>query len=367
MNITVIGAGAWGTALAISLAAQHHVTLWARDAEQVAAMQCSRRNQRYLADAEFPERLSVSADFSAALADAELVILAVPTVALRQTLQKLASCLPLSNSDETTSHSTKPAGGQDAGYLPQAGEGTNEKNIVKSPGIVWLCKGFEAQTSMLPHQVVEEVLPAVGNCGVLSGPSFALEVARGLPTALVLASSDEAFAQRIAQALHHFSLRVYASNDVAGVEVGGAVKNVMAIAAGVCDGMKLGHNARAALMTRGLAEITRLGLKLGGRQETLSGLSGAGDLILTCTGDLSRNRQVGLLLAQNQSLQDILGRLGHVAEGVYAVREVYQLAQRLGVEMPISEAVYRVLYEHVPTREMVATLLNRTASLEFNQ
>lgn len=331
MNITVIGAGAWGTALAISLAAQHQVTLWARDAEQVAAMQRSRCNQRYLADAAFPDSLIVSADFTGALAGAELVILAVPTVALRQTLQKLA----------------------------QSG--------LSGYGMVWLCKGFEAQTSMLPHQVVAEVLPSVGSCGVLSGPSFALEVAHGLPTALVLASSDEAFAQRIAHALHHFSLRVYASNDVAGVEVGGAVKNVMAIAAGVCDGMKLGNNARAALMTRGLAEITRLGLKLGGRQETLSGLSGAGDLILTCTGDLSRNRQVGLLLAQNQSLDDILGRLGHVAEGVYAVREVYQLAQRLGVEMPISEAVYRVLYEHVPTREMVATLLNRTASLEFNQ
>lgn len=331
MNITVIGAGAWGTALAISLAERHRVTLWARDAEQVASIRRNRCNQRYLPDVQLPDNLDLSSDFSAALAGAELVIVAVPTVALRLTLQRLV----------------------------QSG--------LSGYGVVWLCKGFEAQTSLLPHQVAEQVLPPEVDCGVLSGPSFALEVARGLPTALVLASNDEAFAQRIAHALHHFRLRVYASNDVVGVEVGGAVKNVMAIAAGVCDGMKLGNNARAALITRGLAEITRLGLKLGGRQETLGGLSGAGDLILTCTGDLSRNRRVGLLLAQNQSLEEILRQLGHVAEGVYAVQEVYRLAQRIGVDMPISEAVYRVLYEHVPVAEMVANLLNRTTSLEFSQ
>lgn len=331
MNITVIGAGAWGTALAISLAGQHRVTLWARDAEQVALMRATRCNRRYLPDATLPENLVLSSDFSTALNDAQLIILSVPTAALRVTLERLA------------------ASGRDLS------------------GVVWLCKGFEAETSLLPHQVACQVLPAGVACGVLSGPSFALEVAVGLPTALVLASSDEAFAQRTAQALHHARLRVYASNDVIGVEVGGAVKNVMAIAAGVCDGMKLGNNARAALITRGLAEITRLGLKLGGRPETLGGLSGAGDLILTCTGDLSRNRRVGLLLAQHQSLDEILGQLGHVAEGVYAVREVHRLSQRLGVDMPISEAVYHVLYDHIPAAEMVATLLNRTTSLEFSQ
>lgn len=331
MNITVIGAGAWGTALAISLAAQHRVILWARDAEQVALMRAARCNQRYLPDATLPDNLLLSSDFSAALVDAQLIILSVPTAALRVTLERLVA------------------------------------SGIDLPGVVWLCKGFEADTSLLPHQVAEQVLPEGIACGVLSGPSFALEVARGLPTALVLASSDEAFAQRTAQALHHARLRVYASNDVIGVEVGGAVKNVMAIAAGVCDGMKLGNNARAALMTRGLAEITRLGLKLGGRTETLGGLSGAGDLILTCTGDLSRNRRVGLLLAQNQSVDEILHKLGHVAEGVYAVREVHSLARRLGVDMPISEAVYHVLYDHVPAAEMVAILLNRAASLEFSQ
>lgn len=332
MNITIIGAGAWGTALAISLASKHKVTLWARDAEQVLLMRTARCNRRYLPDVTLPDNLFVTADFSAALSEVQLVVVAVPTAAFRTTLKLLLQAA-----------------------MPQR------------CGVVWLCKGFEAQTSLLPHQVAAQVLPPEIPVAVLSGPSFAQEVASGLPTALVLASADEMFAQATAKALHHSRLRVYASNDVTGVEVGGAVKNVMAIAAGVCDGMKLGNNARAALITRGLAEITRLGLKLGGKQETLGGLSGAGDLILTCTGDLSRNRRVGLLLAENLSLDDILQQLGHVAEGVYAVREVYGLAQRLGVDMPVSEAVYHVLYDHIPVGEMVSTLLNRTASLEFSQ
>lgn len=328
MNITVIGAGAWGTALAISLAASHRVTLWARDAAQIEAMRATRRNQRYLPDIPLPDNLDLSADFSAALGAVELAIIAVPAAALRATLQQLASS-------------------------------------GRRFDVVWVCKGFEAETSLLPHQVAAEILPEGFRCGALSGPSFAQEVARGLPTALTLASADEEFASCTAQALHHARLRIYASNDVTGVEVGGAVKNVMAIAAGICDGMGLGYNARAALLTRGLAEITRLGLKLGGRPETLGGLSGAGDLILTCTGDLSRNRQVGLLLAQQHDLSEILLRLGHVAEGVYTAREVHRLAQRLGVEMPICEAVYHVLYEHTPVAEAVAELLNRTPNLEF--
>jgi len=303
--------------------------LWARDAAQIKEMQGTRRNQRYLPDIHLPENLDLSANFSAALAAAELAIIAVPAVALRNTLQQ---------------------------FTP----------IQRSIGVIWLCKGFEAETSLLPHQVVAEVLPARFQSGVLSGPSFAQEVARGLPTALTLASNDIEFARHTAQTLHHARLRIYASSDVIGVEVGGAVKNVMAIASGICDGMGLGHNARAALMTRGLAEITRLGLKLGGQTETLSGLSGVGDLILTCTGDLSRNRQVGLLLAQKHNLQDILHRLGHVAEGVYTVREVHQLAQQLDVAMPICDAVYRILYEHKPAADMVAELLSRTPSLEFN-
>lgn len=328
MKISVLGAGAWGTALAISLAPRHQIRLWARDAQQVAAMQASRSNLRYLPDMHFPESLQLTADLDAALGEAELLIVAVPVSSLRGILQRIAA-----------SPVAKP--------------------------VVWLCKGFEAQTAQLPHQVVAEVLPADTPCAVLSGPSFAQEVARGLPTALTLASSDIAFAQRIAHALHHSRLRIYSSADVVGVEVGGAIKNVLAIAAGIGDGLQLGYNARAALLTRGLAEMTRLGLHLGGKAETLGGLSGAGDLILTCTGDLSRNRQVGMLLAQKKALPDILKELGHVAEGVYTAREVHELALRSGVEMPICEAVYRVLYEQLAADKATESLLSRQPSDEF--
>ena len=336
MNITVIGAGAWGTALAISLSENHRVTLWGRNATQIEAMRAARCNRHYLPDITLPANLGLSANLSVALDGIELAIIAVPTAALRIALQQLAL--------SEQSHCDK--------------FGTDF-------GAVLACKGFEAETSLLPHQVAAEVLPEGFRCGVLSGPSFAQEVAHGLPTALTLASVDLEFARNTAQALHHAHLRIYASNDVTGVEVGGAVKNVMAIAAGICDGLGLGGNARAALLTRGLAEISRLGLKLGGRPETLGGLSGAGDLILTCTGDLSRNRQVGLLLAQQHKLPEILHRLGHVAEGVYTAREVHSLAQRLDVAMPICEAVYRILYEDIPVTEAVAELLNRAPNLEF--
>ena len=334
MNITIIGAGAWGTALAASLAANHKVTLWARQAELIRAMRSTHMNKRYLPDVQLPAKIEFSSDFDAALADAELVIIALPMAALRSTLEKLVK-----------SPRFKSEG---AGF-----------------GVVLACKGFEAETSKLPHQVVAEVLPAGYHYGVLSGPSFALEVARGLPTALTFASADEEFARSTAKALHHARLRIYASTDVVGVEVGGAVKNVMAIASGICDGMGLGQNARAALLSRGLAEITRLGLKLGGRVETLGGLSGLGDLILTCTGDLSRNRRVGLMLAQHHDLSEILRRLRHVAEGVFTAREVHHLAQRMEVAMPISEAVYRILYEGIPPAEMIVELLNRAPNSEF--
>ena len=329
MNVAILGAGAWGTALAISLSVRHRVTLWTIEAEQVAAMSASRSNQRYLPEMPLPQELLITADLDAALADAGLVLVAAPTSALRTILRQVAQW---------------PA------PVP----------------VIWACKGFEADTAQLPHQVAEEILPQTFPRGVLSGPSFALEVARGLPTALTLASGDGEFARQAAQSLLHPRLRIYSSTDVAGVEVGGAVKNVLAIAAGISDGMGFGHNARAALITRGLAEMTRLGLKLGGRAETLGGLTGAGDLILTCTGDLSRNRKVGMLLAQQQSLPDILHQLGHVAEGVYTVREVHQLALRLGVEMPICEAVYRVLYQQVPAASAVEALLSRAPNSEFN-
>jgi glycerol-3-phosphate dehydrogenase (NAD(P)+) len=328
MNITVLGAGAWGTALAISLAQRHHVTLWARNQQQVAEMQASGKNQRYLPDIPLPPELKLEGDFDTALMDAEMIVLAVPISALRATLGKIA--------------------------------------LLPAPvAVIWLCKGFEAETALLSHQVVDEVLPPAFPRGVLSGPSFAQEVAHGLPTALVLASRDKEFARQAAHSLHNARLRIYTSNDVVGVEVGGAVKNVLAIAAGISDGMGFGYNTRAALLTRGLSEMTRLGIRLGGRAETLGGLSGVGDLILTCTGDLSRNRKVGLLLAQQHALPFILRELGHVAEGVYSVRAVHQLVQQLGVDMPICEAVYRVLYEQVEAASAVEDLLNRVPDTEF--
>lgn len=328
MNITVLGAGAWGTALAISLAQRHCVILWARNVQQIADMRSSGKNQRYLPDIPLPHELKLEHDFDAALMGAEMIVLAVPISALRDTLGKIA-------------------------LLPEP------------VAVIWLCKGFEAETALLAHQVVAEILPPAFPRGVLSGPSFAQEVAHGLPTALVLASSDIEFARQAAQSLHNARLRIYTSSDVVGVEVGGAVKNVLAIAAGISDGMGFGYNTRAALLTRGLSEMTRLGIRLGGRAETLGGLSGVGDLILTCTGDLSRNRKVGLLLAQQHALPYILRELGHVAEGVYSVRAVHQLVQQLGIDMPICEAVYRILYEQVEAASAVEELLNRVPDTEF--
>ena len=329
MKITILGAGAWGTALAVNLSARHRVTLWARDAAQIETMRADRINKTYLPEISLPQELNLSADLKAACGHAELILVAVPISALRASMQLIA---------------------QLSVVIP----------------VVWACKGFEANSAQLPHQVAAGTLLQYLSIGVLSGPSFALEVARGLPTALTLASGNGDFARQIAQSLHHARLRIYSSTDVMGVEVGGAVKNVLAIAAGISDGMGFGHNARAALITRGLAEMTRLGLKMGGKAETLGGLSGTGDLILTCTSDLSRNRKVGMLLAQQQMLPDILSKLGHVAEGVYTVREVHQLAQQLEVDMPICAAVYRVLYENMPAASAVAALLNREASAEFN-
>ncbi len=328
MKIAVLGAGAWGTALAVSLAGRHEVGLWARSAAQVAEMDSSRCNSRYLPEVTLPPSLHFESSLATILGPAELALAVVPSSGLRALLRDVDALAP---------------------GLP----------------VVWACKGFEEGSRKLPHQVASDVLNPDTPRGVLSGPSFAREVALGLPTALTLASLDVAFASQAALALHSHHLRVYASQDILGVELGGAVKNVLAIAAGISDGMGFGHNARAALITRGLAEITRLGLVLGGRQDTFMGLAGMGDLILTCTGDLSRNRQVGLQLAQGKSLAEILGGLGHVAEGVNTAREVLLLAQQHGVEMPIAEAVYQVLYHGLAPRTAVESLLNRVPNSEF--
>lgn len=323
MRLAVLGAGAWGTALALNLADRHSVVLWVWDPADLEAMGRTRVNGRYLPGFPIPPSVALEGDPAMALAGADLALAVVPTAALRETLQRVAARAPA------------------------------------PPPVVVASKGFEPATGRLPHQVAEETLGREARYGVLSGPSFAQEVARGLPTAVTLAAADAAFAEGAARALHGPRLRVYSSTDVVGVEVGGAVKNVIAIAAGISDGLGFGHNARAALITRGLAEITRLGVKLGGRQETFLGLAGAGDLILTCTGDLSRNRQVGRLLAQGKRLEEILDSLGHVAEGVHTAREVHGLAQQLGVDMPITEAVYRVLFQGLAPGQAVDMLLSR--------
>jgi glycerol-3-phosphate dehydrogenase (NAD(P)+) len=231
--------------------------------------------------------------------------------------------------------------------------------------LIWLCKGFEEESGLLPHQVVQEVLGEAVATGVLSGPSFAEEVARGLPCALSVASRDAALRGHVVAAVHGGNIRVYSTDDLAGVEVGGAVKNILAIATGVIDGLGLGLNARAALITRGLAEIARLGQALGGRAETFMGLAGLGDLILTCTGDLSRNRKVGLGLAEGKPLAQIVAELGHVAEGVRCARAVCAMAARLGVDMPIANAVTGVLFDGGSAREMVVQLLSRDPRQEW--
>lgn len=333
MDIVVLGAGAWGTALAIAAARlpgePHRVTLWARDGGQVAAMCAARENTRYLSDVAFPSSLLLAGEGGAwppeALARADLVVVATPMAALRGMLERLAS---------------HPA------------------------PVAWLCKGFEAPlggvvtAGLLGHEIQAAVAPAL-KAGVLSGPSFALEVARGQPTALVAASAHASVREALVAAFHGPSLRVYANEDAVGVEVGGAVKNVLAIATGLCDGLNLGLNARAALITRGLAEMTRLGLALGARAETFMGLSGLGDLVLTATGDLSRNRKVGQLLAQGLSLQQAVDSLGHVAEGVYSARTVVQRARLLGVDMPISEGVVALLDGRLAPAQAVAALMGR--------
>lgn len=322
-RIAVLGAGAWGTALAAVLAPRHEVHLWARDRAQAEVIARERRNSLYLPEIPLPESLVVGADARAALEDAALALVATTVSGLRETLGRTG---------------TVPA--------------------------VWLCKGFEAGSGLMPHQVAEQVLGAGARFGALSGPSFALEVARGLPCALTLASSDATFAREAAALIHGGRLRVYYGTDLVGVEVGGAVKNVMALAVGISDGLGLGQNARAALITRGLAEIARLGAALGARPETLMGLAGAGDLILTSTGDLSRNRRVGLELAKGRALQAVLAGLGHVAEGVRTAAEIAKLARSRGVEMPITETVVQVLAGALAPQQAVERLLARDAKAE---
>lgn len=328
MKVTLLGAGAWGTALSIAFAGKHQVTLWSRETDVALDLRETRENRRFFPGHRLPDTVEISTDFAAAVSGAELLVIATPIAGLRPTvehLKALAITLPL----------------------------------------LWVCKGFEAGTGKLPHQVVTEVLGPQVICGALSGPSFAEEVAAGQPTAVALAANNPVFAREAARQLHTTRLRIYANDDLVGVEVGGAVKNVLAIATGACDGLGLGLNSRAALMTRGLAEIARLGLALGAQRETFMGLAGMGDLILTCTGDLSRNRRVGLALAENKLLPQILEELGHVAEGVYTAREVDQLARKLAVDMPISAAVAAVLDGRLTAAQALEQLMARDPKEEI--
>ena len=338
MKILVLGAGAWGTALALNAAqslSRHQVTLWARDAALAAAMQSSRSNTRYLPGIALPTNLHIASSRAEALpalaAQQDLLVIASPMAGLRDMLAQLRT-------------SDKP--------------------------VAWLCKGFEAEGEdtfgLLGHEVQAQVAPAL-RAGVLSGPSFAQEVALGKPTALVAASGHAQVRDLLVDAFHNSSLRVYANEDVVGVEVGGAVKNVLAIATGLCDGLQLGLNARAALITRGLSEITRLGLALGAKPETFMGLSGLGDLVLTATGDLSRNRRVGLALAQGKTLQQAVQELGHVAEGVYCAHTVLQRSRSLNVEVPITACVVALLEGRIQPEQAVAFLMGREPRMEMPQ
>ena len=330
--IAVLGAGAWGTAFAIHLAHcrdQRPVSLWARDETQAEAIRKSRRNQRYLPGVTLPRPITVTASLAQALENASLIVAAPPVAALPDLM---AQCRSSFSSKE----------------IP----------------FFWLSKGFLAgkDHAMLPHQLLtERWLAPVGQ---IAGPSFAQEVAAGLPTALVVASTEFSCAKRVADEVRGGRMRVYPNDDIIGVETGCAMKNIMAIAAGICDGLGLGYNARATLMTRGLAEMARFTEALGGKETTMMGLAGLGDLILTCTGHLSRNRQVGLLLAEGLALDDILARLGHVAEGVASARAVSVLAERFNIELPISDVIANILDGHLTPMAAVESLLNRLPGAE---
>lgn len=299
------------------------VRLWGRDPQQLADMAASRCNQRYLPEVSFPPSLNACVKIEECLQDVTDILISVPSHGLRQTLVLL-----------------KPRLRDDA-------------------RICWATKGFELSTGKLPHQVADEVLGGQHPYAVLSGPTFAKEVGAGLPTALTIAANNSAFAEDLATALSGDNFRAYTSDDMIGVEVGGAVKNVLAIGAGISDGLGFGANTRIAMINRGLAEMTRLGVALGARQDTFMGLAGMGDLVLTCTDNLSRNRRMGLALASGKTIEEAQEEIQQVVEGVLAARAVHEVSQQAGVEMPICEQIYRVLYEDLPAKQAVAALMGR--------
>ncbi len=328
-TIAVLGAGSWGTALAMLLGEnKHQVNLWSHNAEHAAAMQKSRENNRYLAGLIFPEELNVSADLETTLKDVTDILIVVPSHAFRKTLETI-----------------KPF-------------------ITNSQRIAWATKGLEAGCCKLLDQVAREVLGNKIALAVISGPTFAKEVAQGLPGAVTIASDDQTFALDWAHLLHNDHFRAYTAKDIIGVQIGGACKNVIAIAAGIADGMGFGANARAALIARALSEITRLGLSLGAKAETFTGLTGLGDLVLTCTDDQSRNRRTGLALGEGKNLDAVIKQIGQVVEGVATAKEVVALAKKQNIDMPITEQVYNVLYKNTSPQNAVNALFNRTIKNE---
>ncbi len=328
-NIAVLGAGSWGTALAILLARNgHRVSLWGRDREQIARMAGEGRNRRYLPDQAFPEGLQVSADLDESTAAARFALIAVPS----------------------------------SGFSGLCADLASRDNPME--GIFWATKGFEPGSGRLLHEVAAEKVAATMPGAVLSGPTFANEIARGLPAAVSCASADAGFAETVADLFRNQRFRVYTSTDIVGVEIGGAVKNVLAIAAGIADGLGFGANTRAALITRGLREIMRFGTALGGQPESFMGLAGLGDLVLTCTDDQSRNRRFGLALASGLQVDAAVQSVGQVVEGVSAAREVMRQAQRIAVDMPIAEQVNKVLHEGVAPVDAVQALLTRPPGTE---
>jgi glycerol-3-phosphate dehydrogenase (NAD(P)+) len=330
-DIAVLGAGSWGTALAIQCArAGRRTRLWGRDPAHIATLARERRNQRYLPDALFPEILTPVASLAEALGDVADALVAVPSDGFRMLLGEMQ---------------------------PLLATGTR---------LCWATKGFELGSGKLPNEVAHEVLGPGRPVAVLSGPTFAREVGAGLPTAMTIASSEADYARRLARDLSSPTFRAYISSDITGVEVGGAVKNVLAIGAGLCDGQGFGANTRVALITRGLVEMTRLGVALGAQRETFMGLAGLGDLVLTCTDDHSRNRRFGLALARGLSVGAALGQIGQVVEGYHAARALRGVAVREGVPMPISEGIYGVLYEQLPAEELVRGMMTRPIKPEFD-
>jgi glycerol-3-phosphate dehydrogenase (NAD(P)+) len=329
-RVAVLGAGSWGTALAALLARNgHHVCLWGRDAAQLRDIAERHENVLYLPGLALPASLRASADLATALRDADWVLVAVPSHAFAQTLQAMAPLRP------------------------------------RSAGVAWATKGFEPGSGRFLHEVAAQTLGPDVPLAVITGPSFAKEVAQGLPTAVTVHSDDDAFATQVAEHLHGPTFRAYTGNDVLGAELGGAMKNVLAVATGVADGMALGLNARAGLITRGLNEMLRLNVALGGRAETLMGLAGLGDLVLTCTGDLSRNRRLGLALGRGQALREAVAAIGQVVESVQTADEVMRLAERHGIELPISALVQRMLHEEITPHEGLKLLLSREQKPEY--